>query len=503
MTATTEPTTEAEAAPAAAATTAPEESAPQPTPQATPQPAAKAPSPAKAAPPSKKGGPKMPTVDQALTSLEQMVQEGRLPSQHDKNCLKVLLTDHDGLKDKIGKLKSLLGRSSKAQREAKMELETTKKRLQEATREVERLNQKVDKLATRPTHMDLLADFETNFDRALLSVNQQAGGESTAPTPVEASSSPSRPNEPAVVDSLLMQELQESKTRNEKLESLNSALLQRSAQLENESKERRRERDELLNKITHLELEKRMAVMEAEHATKAMEEKAASLAEMQMEIDMVSKASVKAQRRAAKDEELIKSVKTDQRHVQELESQVQALQEWATASAEAKALAQDRVRLLEAQLLALQQEHLGAAASALSSSSQAKEEKVLWEGKGSLVIGAGDMGFRVFEYDSTRVTKTQRVVCRWQFDLTAEELSVEFSAFQGKCETKEDRKSALGSGRALIVDRVVQGGDFFIKTRALFCGLMLSPGSDLARCDIPFKRWQWRWMDSNRNATRG
>ena len=394
-----------------------------------------------------------PTIDEAFSAMEAMVKDGRITSEYEKKCIKVLLSDHDALKDKIGKLKSLLGRSAKAQREAKIELETTQKKYQEASLEVERLRAKVDRLATRPTHMDLLADFETNFDRALLSVNQQAGGESTAAPTVDSQGRGSIAQTPdsdsAVVDDLLMQELQESKNRIEKLESLNSALLHRSSQLESEVKDRRRERDELQSRVTHLELEKRMAVMEAEHATKAMEEKSASLAEMQMEIDLVSKASVKAQRRAAKDEELIKSVKTDQKHVQQLESQVQALQEWATAAAESKTLAQERVRLLEAQVRSLQE---GGTAG------DAGRQKVLWEKKGSFVVGAGDIGVRVFECDSNLANLSQRVILRWQFDLTADDLNVDFSAFQGRCESKDDRKKAIANNRVLIADRVVKGG---------------------------------------------
>lgn len=400
----------------------------------------------------------LPTVDEALSAMEAMVMDGRITSEHERNCLKALLSDHDNLKDKIGKLKSLLGRSAKAQREAKVELETTQKRLEDATRDVKRLNEKVEKLATRPTHMELLADFETNFDRALLSVNQQAGGESTAaPTAADSAGrggTTKNPNDPdsAIVDDLLMQELQESKQRIEKLESLNSALLHRSSQLEGEAQDRRRERDELRNRVTHLELEKRMAVMEAEHATKTMQEKAASLAEMQMEIDLVSRASVKAQLRAAKDEELLKSVKTDQKHVHLLEAQVQALQEWATAAAEAKTLAQERVRLLEAQVRSLKE---GAVSGDLT------QQQILWEKKGSFVIGAGDIGYRIFECGNSvavRGSTAKRVVLRWQFDLTAADLNVDFSAFQGRCESADDRKKAIADNRALIDNRLVKGG---------------------------------------------
>ena len=344
--------------------------------------------------------PRMPSIDEALTAIESMFADGRVSNAQDRICLQVLMKDHDNLKEKIAKLKSLLGRSAKAQREAKVELDVCQKKLTEANKEVERLTQKVDKLATRPTHMELLADFETNFDRALLQVNQQqqhqSGGESTA-APTEMSPRltediKSGASQNSAVDSLLMQELQDCKTRNEKLESLNAALLQRSAQLETEAKDRRRERDEDVNKITHLELEKRMAVMEADQATAALKEKTASLAEMQMELDLVQKASVKAQRRAHHDEQIIKNVKNDQKYVQDLESQVQALQEWATASAEAKTLALERVYALESQLKDLRKAtgtrpdvSNVATLSSLSEDSDdlavPQSEKVLWEGK--------------------------------------------------------------------------------------------------------------------------
>ena len=70
-----------------------------------------------------------------------------------------------------------------------------------------------------------------------------------------------------------------------------------------------------------------------------MDEKMASFKEMQMEIDLVTKASMKANVRAAQGEAVAKSSKTDRQRVSQLEAQVQALKEWALASAEAKRLA--------------------------------------------------------------------------------------------------------------------------------------------------------------------
>lgn len=91
------------------------------------------------------------TLDQARHRLEGRIQTAR----HDEDSLaiQILLREHDGLKAKVSKLKSLLGRSAQAQRESKVDLEATQKRLEQSLREIERLNKKIEKLSTRPTHM--------------------------------------------------------------------------------------------------------------------------------------------------------------------------------------------------------------------------------------------------------------------------------------------------------------------------------------------------------------
>ena len=166
--------------------------------------------------------------------------------------------------------------------------------------------------------VDLLNDFEKNFDRALLSVGQ-TGGEDTAPPvahPAEFS-----PGESAV-DGMLMQELEEARNRLQRLESINSSLVNRSSQLEASERDRKKERDDAMQKLSHMDLELRMSKMEAAHAKRAMEEKAASLEEMQMEIDLVTKSSMKANVRAAHGEAVAKSSKTDRQLVVQLEGQV-------------------------------------------------------------------------------------------------------------------------------------------------------------------------------------
>ena len=357
---------------------------------------------------------------------------------------------------------------AKAQRETKVEFDAANKKLAAALKEIEELKAKIEKLAARPTHMELLADFETNFDRALLRSVGQSGGQDTAqPSGGDANTSRKdlsvfdASDGGAVVDSLLMQELSESKERIDKLEKLNSSLAHRSTHMENDLKGAKRSMDDLLNRLSRMELEKRMAEMEADNATKASQEKSALLAEMQMEIDMVTKSAQKAAVRAAAGEEMIKTVKSDKALAQQLEAKATALQEWAIASNQAKTLAQERVRLLENQLRHYQQNRGGGTDGlngGVSTSNNASGERIIASKTASMVIGAGDIGNKVFVLDPDIVKSvnhlTERVVLRWHFDLTAKDVDCLFSILKGSCETGAECKLA----DALVRERHVVGG---------------------------------------------
>lgn len=459
-------------------------------------------------------------LDSARGQVSEMTERNELDTTS-SSSLQTLFREHEALKDKVSKLKALLGRSAKAQREAKVDLDGSNKKLESAIAENQLLRAKIDKLAARPTHMELLADFETNFDRALLSVGHQSGGQDTSGTAMAAAAANANPNNSSntfavessrkdrsvfdpfgkndgtaagagVVDTLLLQELSDSKQRIEKLEQLNAARVQRARQLEGDLEHAQRSMTELRHNVSRLELEKRMAVMEAEQAVRAMREKGASLAEMQMEIEMVTKSAQKAAVRAAVGEEMIKTVKVDKLHAQHLEEKVQVLHEWALACNQAKTLAQERARLLDTQLRRYhrqqqQQQHppnggldgimSGEADGGLlalppqSSSSyddddnvnNNNEERILDSVKASLVIGAGDVGVHVFALEPDLVdadlvdavnSATERIVLRWTFDLTHDGADIIFGVFKGSCETAAQRKSA----GALIKDRVVKGG---------------------------------------------
>lgn len=91
------------------------------------------------------------SLEDAIKEVSNIVTSGKV-TQADVPAIKAILTEHANLKGKVDKVKSLLGRSAKVQRETKIDLDASQKRLNQATREIERLNQKLDKLQSRPTH---------------------------------------------------------------------------------------------------------------------------------------------------------------------------------------------------------------------------------------------------------------------------------------------------------------------------------------------------------------
>jgi hypothetical protein len=286
--------------------------------------------------------------------------------------------------------------------------------------------------------VDLLNDFETNFDRALLSVGQTGGQDTSPQMPSMVDTGES------AVDTMLMQELEECRNRLQKLESLNSALVHRASQLEAETREQKKTKDEAMSKLAHMDLELRMSRMETAHAQRAAEEKAASLQEMQMEIDLVTKASVKANALAAQGKEVAKASKTDRQHVMQLEAQVQALKEWALASGEAKRLALERVSMLEKKL-----QHQGVDLDSSFHDDASGHVAVVFTKTGSLVIGAGDLR-EIVVTPEEQFKPGVGLVLIWKFDSSPTDATTHFSVKKGK--NPKDTDSYL------IKDRAVVGG---------------------------------------------
>jgi hypothetical protein len=91
------------------------------------------------------------SLDDARKELSVLTNSKKITAD-DCQAIKAMLQEHTTLKEKVDKLKSLLGRSAKAQRETKVDFDASQKRLGQALRELERLNQRLEKLQSRPSH---------------------------------------------------------------------------------------------------------------------------------------------------------------------------------------------------------------------------------------------------------------------------------------------------------------------------------------------------------------
>ena len=267
-----------------------------------------------------------------------------------------------------------------------------------------------------------------------------------------------------IESSLLLTELSDAKSRIDKLESLNAALLARASKLEKTNESFAAERETAAAKMTNLQLELRMAKMEAEHAARSARDRESSLAEMQLEIDLVTKSAMDANVRAAVGEEAAKTVQTDREYVRELETKVTALQEWALAAAEAKRVAQERAARLEEKIRDLTEADDdngglgGGGGGKLGSTGNADgSERRLWAQHSSLVVGAGLVGTRVHVLGDAVLEANESVVLRWQFDLTPTDTDIVFSILKGRWEGVQ-KSAQLKSADAIIRGRTVLGG---------------------------------------------
>ena len=359
-----------------------------------------------------------------------------------------------------------------------------------------------------PTHMDLLADFETNFDRAMLSIggsekkSQQSGGEDAAESSLGESSMPlydesSRGNPygsnfnrvSGTGDSLLLTELNEAKARIGHLESMNNAFQSRYNNLEHTHKSLLHEQQSVRNSLTNCQLELRMSKMETEHALRTLREKEAIVTEMQLEINLVTQSAVDANRRAAEGLEVAQSVKEDKEYVAGLEAKVVALQEWALASTESKRLTTDRCRGLEARVQELEgvvkkitsgdvefkrlcsdgslgadiaesvksiASHKSAGLSGANSLASGNDnERILWTKSSSLVVGAGMVGQAQIELGQVQIEAYETVILRYKIDLTPSDLDCYFSVLKGLV---DDNPKTRRVADACFRGRHVQGG---------------------------------------------
>jgi hypothetical protein len=392
-------------------------------------------------------------IQQANDEIAKLLLGNRI-TMDESSKLQSILRENAALKEKVSKLKALLARSAKAGKDSKNELEAHRKLLDVAKKEVERLNERVESLANRPTHMDLLADFETNFDRALMNLNTedihvsaQSGGEPTAPLEIREDES---------VGQMMAAELVQTKARLETLENMNAAILKRSSQLEKENEELKKQNASESLKMNNLQLELRMARMETDEALRNSNEKTTALREMQLEIDLVTKSAMEANARAAEGLKVTKNLKSDRLRVEELEAKVLALEEWARASSEAKSVILEQNKALERKLSDLQRQVDGRTRSnSVSLDDKAHNERHLWTKTSSLVIGAGALALRHIELGDNQVMEFETVILKWKFDITPNDQDIVFSILKGRVDEKRTKDKNTS---ALIRNRVVLGG---------------------------------------------
>jgi len=125
---------------------------------------------------------------------------------------------------------------------------------------------------------------------------------------------------------------------------------------------------------------------------------------MELEIDLVTKSAMHANARAARGREAVENEKIDKVHAYELESQIAALQEWATAAAIAKEVTMERNQYLERQLQILSKRTQGSSLlgphgltdsdrkisfDLLDASIDTATDRLLWGKNSSIVVGAG------------------------------------------------------------------------------------------------------------------
>jgi len=207
-------------------------------------------------------------------------------------------------------------------------------------------------------------------------------------------------------------------------------------------------------RMSNLQLELRMAKMETDNASRSMREKAASLSEMQMEIDLVTRSAMDANARAAEGMEVAESAKTDKAQVDELKAKVAALQEWAVASAGAKEAILEENKMLERKLREYEDQDDDAKSQCSTPGGGTKiVERHLWTKSSSVVVGAGTLQSREIELGVNNVMDFEIVILRWKFDITPGDQDIIFSILKGKVDTKKMKEAD-----AVIRNRTVVGG---------------------------------------------
>ena len=203
---------------------------------------------------------------------------------YSQGVISALQKENEALKEKVVKLKNLLSRSAAASKSVSTELNVTKGKLDEANANIARLTIRCESLANRPTHLDLLANFEARFDAAVLSIENhkdiQSGGENSGGTSHVSG------NQKVGSINIRDDEHEHEKVSNELYEAKSriDTLLLRAAKLEESNEKLLNEREEIDRKLLSLQDEIRIRTDTEQNLKKQLQNKSWELEEMQIEI---------------------------------------------------------------------------------------------------------------------------------------------------------------------------------------------------------------------------
>jgi hypothetical protein len=209
-------------------------------------------------------------IDNANDEVARLLSNNCITQSQVSNLQKIL-RENISLKEKVSKLKALLQKSSRATRDVKAELDAHKKELDLAYADIKQLKLRALTLSNRPTHYDLIADFDKNFERALCTVQNKSSIQSQGEDPSSFSLDQMSPHTSHYDQESTSEEqpstllIQEWKDQCSHMEMIHASLMDRISILERE----KRDADTI---IYQLQSEIHACRLEKDHAIQAMTE---------------------------------------------------------------------------------------------------------------------------------------------------------------------------------------------------------------------------------------
>ena len=255
-------------------------------------------------------------------------------------------------------------------------------------------------------------------------------------------------------------------------------------EIEDALEETKLDRDLWQSKCNDYQLESRMAKMEMERAIRAVKEKSATLEEMQLEMNLMYKSVSDAYSQASDNSKYNSINSNNNSHLsnhdrnslsnekaEEMKAKMEALQEWAIASANVKSVLTERIAILTEQVKELKRptgendinDDFQSTVDNSSIPSKDMEggphERKLWSKTSSLVVGAGMVGsFVVYLGDDLNIQQDETIILKWKFDITPADTDIEYSILKGVHQEKLSRARRHTIDTVLKDTHVISGG---------------------------------------------